>query len=197
MIAETKRAARPSSPSRTGKARRVTCIRISAASSPLNDAATCCRAPSRSASRGGSLHSAGHTRRQRAGRRNRALTAQPFGCAPDPSPDIAISPAETHTHRHDRASGSGEMESAQSSAGDSRCQRHNDLIWARSLPVPTDHVDIQIGGHRMSSGGPAGIEGDWARTFGRRDQLTCAQVLRLTAAQADTSLMPNSAASCR
>src|SRR5215468_1459474 len=28
-------------------------------------------------------------------------------------------------------------------------------------------------------------------------QLTCAQVLRLTAAQADTSLMPNSAASCR
>jgi hypothetical protein len=29
------------------------------------------------------------------------------------------------------------------------------------------------------------------------DQLTCAQVLRLTAAQADTSLMPNSAASCR
>jgi hypothetical protein len=29
------------------------------------------------------------------------------------------------------------------------------------------------------------------------DQGTCAQVLRLTAAQADTSLMPNSAASCR
>lgn len=37
--------------------------------------------------------------------------------------------------------------------------------------------------------------GDRARTVARRDQLTCAQVLRLTAAQADTSLMPNSAAS--
>jgi deazaflavin-dependent oxidoreductase (nitroreductase family) len=31
--------------------------------------------------------------------------------------------------------------------------------------------------------------------LGRRDQLTCAHVLRLTAARADTSLMPNSAAS--
>ncbi len=30
-----------------------------------------------------------------------------------------------------------------------------------------------------------------------RDQLTCAHVLPVTAAQADTSLMPNSAASCR
>jgi hypothetical protein len=30
-----------------------------------------------------------------------------------------------------------------------------------------------------------------------QDQVTCAHVLRLTAAQADTSLMPNSTASCR
>jgi hypothetical protein len=37
------------------------------------------------------------------------------------------------------------------------------------------------------------------RPLSRRSsgQVTCAHVLRLTAAQADTSLMPNSAASCR
>ena|SRR5215472_1294754 len=41
------------------------------------------------------------------------------------------------------------------------------------------------------------VEYDWAGSLGWRDQFTCAHVLRLTAARAVTSLMPNSAASCR
>ena len=41
------------------------------------------------------------------------------------------------------------------------------------------------------------VECDWLAAEEGGDHFTCAQVLRLTAAQADASLMPNSAASCR
>lgn len=38
-----------------------------------------------------------------------------------------------------------------------RCHRQNDLIWARSLPVPPDHMDIQNGGYFATAHDLGGI----------------------------------------
>jgi hypothetical protein len=79
-----------------------------------------------------------------------------------------------------------------------RLRRDRMTIQVRQGCQPVNQSRAQKGGYRLSKRWPRpAIECDWARSIGRRDQLTCAQVLQLTAAQADTSLMPNSAASCR
>jgi hypothetical protein len=71
--------------------------------------------------------------------------------------------------------------------------------FGRGSGQNTEHRNsAHIGGYRLSSAGCLRLSSVTGLTvLEGRDQLTCAHVLRLTAAQADTSLMPNSAASCR
>ena len=87
----------------------------------------------------------------------------PPSAAPQPQPQLSGLTGPRSTSYTERSNGSSRHQSV---ADRQSADRQNDLIWARSPPVPTDHLDIQLGGSSRGVHGTPAMAGPgraWVR----------------------------------